>query len=216
MTNYYATCRGKIATSSLKEIFVHSFAIISASSAQTVAQDLATTWAACLNTGSGGFPLKSLFGGSVVYDEITVAQLLNAEPPDPRLASATHVTIGPVTGTGVTAGIPSQCAVAVSMKAGTKANGVPQKGRFYLPPPATTHLDASSGLLQTDRPDVIRDTIAGWWVAMRGAGHAPALWSRTYGTVKPWDAIRVGRTVDTIRRRRNELPESYSQYVTVV
>lgn len=215
MTNYLASLRGTISTPYLKEIFVHTFAIISSASQSTVANNLATQWQACLNTGVASFPLKSMFPGQVAYNECTVAELLNAEPPEPRLAAATHVLWTDIQGTGTLGMIPSQCAVAVSVKAGTRPNGLPQKGRWYLPSPDRNQLDQASGLLSTGTEVKIRDTVADFWAKMNQAGDRPALWSRKYGTVKAWDQLRVGRTVDTIRRRRNELPEIYSQYVTV-
>lgn len=196
-------------------MFVHTFAIISTSPPDTVANSLAAHWQTCLNTGANSFPLKSLFPAQVVYNEVTVAAIINPEPPDPRLAAATHVTFTPVAGTGTGGMLPSQCAIAVSMVAGTRPNGVPAKGRFYLPGPSFGNVSSTDGTLAAATRDKIRDTIANWWGLMNASGHRPALWSRTYGTVVGWDKIRVGSTVDTQRRRRNELPEAYSQYIAV-
>lgn len=209
------TLRGTISAATLQEIFVHSFAVQSSRSASTVADSTATLWTNLLNTGTAGFPLKNLFSPMTVYQEVTVAEIINMEPPDPRLAAAVHVAFGPIQGGGSGGAMPSQLAIAVSIKAGTRPNGIPQKGRFYLPPPDRTFVDSSSGLLASNVPSDATNSIATWWSQMRSAGDVPSLWSRRYGTIKAWDAIRMGRTVDTQRRRRNELPETYSSYVTV-
>lgn len=206
--------RGTIATATLKEIFVHGLTLSSSADQQAVANALSTQWQLALNTGTASFPLKSVFAPAVSYDQVTAAAILNLEPPDPRVAAATHVAFTPIVGTGG-AMIPSQCSIAVSYRAGLRPNGIPQKGRFYLPTPGISMLDTASGLVLATNAGKIRDTIATFWANMRAAGHIPVLWSKTYGTVAPWDAIRVGQTVDTQRRRRNELPEIYTQYVTV-
>lgn len=215
MTNYYATIRGTIATPSLKEIFVHGLAISSSADASTVANSLSTLWQAALNTGVGAFPLKNAFPLAVAYNEVTCAPIINLEPPDPRLAAATHVLFTPIAGGAGTTMLPSQVALAVSYKAGLRPNGVPQKGRFYLPTPSSTMLDAATGLLTATNAGKIRDDIADFWAQLRAAGHIPCMWSKRYGTMTPWDSIRVGQTFDTMRTRRNELPEVYTQYVTV-
>lgn len=214
MANYLATIRGTLSSGTLGEIFVHTFAIISSSTQDQVAQSLANNWKDCLNNNTP-YNLKDVFPGEVVYNEVTAAQILNAEPPEPRLASASHVTFTGIPGTGSGGMVPSQCAIAVSVKAGTRPNGLPQKGRFYLPTPAFGSLQAATGLLAPAYSTNIRDQLASFWAAMNAAGHRPALWSRTYGTVKQWDAIRVGNRIDTVRRRRNANPETYTPYVTV-
>lgn len=214
MANYLATIRGTLASAALQEMFVHSFAVISSATVDTVANALAQHWTDCLNT-AGFAGLKAVFGPGVVYNEVTAANIINAEPPDPRLSTATHVAIGPIVGTGGNPQLPSQCALAVSVKAGLKPNGVPAKGRFYLPTPAGAVLDATTGQLAAGVADNVQECIADFWANMNLAGHRPALWSRTRGTVVPWDSIRVGNKIDTIRRRRNELPEVYTLEVTV-
>jgi hypothetical protein len=40
--------------------------------------------------------------------------------------------------------------------------------------------------------------------------YVPAVWSRSAGSMNIITQLRVGATVDTIRTRRNELPETYS------
>lgn len=195
-------------------MFVHSFAIISASTVDTVANALSTHWQNCLQTGDA-YPLKAAFNVSVAYNEVTVANIINQEPPDPRLGAARHVFFTPITGSGGGQMLPSQCALAVSVTAGYRPNGVPAKGRFYLPAPTTNILSPTDGTVDPTKRDQISATIAQFWADMNLAGHRPALWSRTYGTVVEWDTIRVGSKVDTIRRRRNELPEAYSTAVAV-
>lgn len=214
MTNYYATVRGTLASATLQEMFLHTFAIISSADQDTVANALATEWQELLNTAPDG-GLKTLFPPPVIYNEVTVARIINQEPPDPRIAAASHVQFDPIPGTAVPGMLPSQCSLAVSITAGSRPNGVPAKGRFHLPGPAAANVDANDGTLLPVVRDRTRDQMANWWASMNQLGHRPALWSRTYGTVVGWDNMRVGNKIDTIRRRRNELPEAYSVAIAV-
>lgn len=206
MADYYVTFRGTLAAAQVQEIFVHSMATLSSAPAETVAADYAAQWIANM--------LPANWNPAVAYQEVTVAEILAAEPPQPRLAAATHF---PCVLVGTSAGsmLPTQNAVAVSIYAGLKPNGVPAKGRFYLPPPSQAYITPTTGTLSSAHATSLRDQVADWWAGVRQLGHQPALWSRTRGTVIPWDSIRVGGTVDTIRRRRNELPEVYTQTVAV-
>lgn len=215
MTSYICTMRGTIATAALKEIFSHSIAVSSSASQDTVANDLGVAWLATLTTGGSPAGLRSVFPPAVVYNEVTAAEILNTEPPRPRVAAATHKPITPTAGLGGGIMLPSQCSLAVSITAGHKPNGAPAKGRFYLPGPSGANVDTTTGLLAAGVENLVRDRIADFWSRMRTSGHSPSLWSRTRGTVTPWDFIRVGRTIDTVRRRRNEVPEIYSTGVTV-
>lgn len=215
MTAYLCTLRGTIATAALSEIFSHSFSVISGASQATVAADLAANWLETLTTSGSPPGLRSVFPPPVIYTDATAAEMLAYEPPTPRLAAATHVAITPTAGTGGGIMLPSQCAIAVSITAGTKPNGAPAKGRFYLPGPSGSNVETTTGRLASGTDVFVRDRIADFWSKMRADGHDPALWSRVRGTVVGWDYIRVGRTIDTVRRRRNALPETYSTGVTV-
>lgn len=212
MANYLTTLRGTIVPLTLGEVFSHSLAIVSASDATTVATEVRDAfqaqWVAEVP------PLQADFPTTVTYTEATAAEILN--PIDGTLAAAIHVPFSPTRpGTGVGEMLPSQTAIAVSLYAGLRANGTRMKGRFYLPPP-TEAQTTSTGELTLAFQQRIADYMAQFITTLQASGHAPCVWSRTEGRLSTVDGIRVGNKYDTIRRRRNHLPEVYEQRLGLV
>lgn len=212
MANYLTTLRGTIVPNTLGEIFSHSLAIISASTAEVVATEIRDAWQA--QWVAEVPPLSADFPVSVTYTEATAAEILN--PSLGTLAAAFHVPFSPLRpGTGTGEMLPSQTAVAVSLTAGLRANGTPMKGRFYLPPPTEAATDVNGMLLLTVQQR-IADYMGQFISTLQASTHTPAVWSRTEGRLSAIDTIRVGNKFDTIRRRRNHFPETYETRLDLV
>lgn len=205
MANYLCTLRGTIVPNTIGEIFSHSLAIVSASTAQVVATEIRDAWQA--QWVAEVPPLSGDWPSTVTYTEATAAEILNLGTG--TLAAAYHVAFNPVRpGTGVGDMLPSQTAIAVSLNAGLRANGTKMKGRFYLPAPLETQSDAA-GMLPLAFQQRIADYMGQFISTLQASGHSPAVWSRTEARLSTVDGIRVGNKYDTIRRRRNHSPETY-------
>lgn len=209
MTVYHCTFRGTIATGSINEQFSHSHGVESGSSAQVVSEAMRGAWVNAWGV------LSSFFGAEVEYVETTAAQVLDPMVPD--LGAAWHSAFAPpLTGTAIDNSIlPSQNAIAVSLTAGSRPDGRPFKGRFYLPPPHQDLIDAN-GLLSSAQTLSIANGIKGYMDMMNAAGHLISIWSRTTEDLVNWvTQVRVGNKLDTIRSRRNAEPEIYSTVAIV-
>lgn len=205
MANYLCTLRGTLSPNTLGEQFSHSLAIVSASTAQVVATEVKDAFQA--QWGAAVPPLSADFPVTVTYTEATAAEILNLNTG--VLAAAHHVLFdvyGPGTGAGDM--LPSQTAIAVSLYAGLRNNGTRMKGRFYLPPPIESQSDAN-GMIQLGFQQRIADYMSSFLATLQASQHFPAVWSRTEGRLSTVDGVRVGNKYDTIRRRRNKLPETY-------
>lgn len=212
MANYLCTIRGTLVPNVLQEIFSHSLAIISASDASTVATLVRDMWQS--QWVAEVPPLSADFPASVTYTEVTCAEILNLF--DGTLTAAQHVPFSPVRpGTGTGEMLPSQTAVAVSLTAGLRANGTPMRGRFYLPPLTEAATDVN-GMLVLGVQQRIADYMGQFISGIQASTHTPAVWSRTEGRLASIDSIRVGNKFDTIRRRRNSLPETYETRLDLV
>jgi hypothetical protein len=202
MTNYLTTVRGTIAQATLKEIFVFTIAGVATSDANTVATAVknafGTAWAASPT-------IANQTSSQVVYTEVTAAEILNMSTG--ALKAASHVPFAPtLTGSG-TSLLPSQCSIAISTAGGAKPNGTPYRGRFYIPGPQQSVLTSTTGLMAN--PTTYLTWAKNFLVACIANSFVPAVWSRKDGNMNIITAIRVGDRVDTIRSRRNELPETY-------
>lgn len=212
MPNYLTTLRGTIVPNTLGEIFSHSLAIISASTAEVVATEVRDAWQA--QWVAEVPPLSADFPTGVTYTEATAAQILN--PLEGTLAAAHHVPFSPtLPGTAVGEMLPSQTAVAVSLTAGLRANGTPMKGRFYLPAPTEAATDAN-GMITLSVQQRIADYMGQFITTLQASTHTPCVWSRSEGRLAAIDSIRVGNKFDTIRRRRNHFPETYETRLDLV
>lgn len=110
---------------------------------------------------------------------------------------------------GATAGgHPPQCSIACSTTTAV-SRGRASRGRFYLP---TSSWDtAADGMLATQVPTNMATRLAQFLDAVTDEMAAPAaVFSKIgSGTTRNIVGVRVGRVVDTQRRRRNQLPESW-------
>jgi hypothetical protein len=206
MADYITTLRGTIATGVLGEIFSHSLAIRSSATMTTLAEDLKNSWN---NTWqAGGSNLSLYFPPEVEYTEATAATIIDWTLP--KVSAAFHASF-PVgtTGANINGMLPAQNAVAVSLVAGVRDNGVPLRGRFYLPTLGQDTVEATSGVLLTSVQTAIAGGIRSFFNALTSQGHTPCVWSRTTGAFQPVTLMRVGNRVDTIRSRRNAGVEAY-------
>lgn len=202
MASYLCTVRGTLAQAALNEQFTFTFGAISLLSASSVATATNTAWKTMWN---GTPTLKSIFPASVVFTETTAAEILGLTTG--ALYSASHVPFSPLlTGNGA-GSTPSQLAICVSTRGGTKPNGTPFKGRMYLPNPSQGQIDATTGLLTN--PGTIKDAMKVFFDGCISATVIPAIWSRSAGTLYAVTDFKVGDRVDTIRRRRNARAETY-------
>lgn len=206
MANYLTTLRGTIHASALGEIFSHSLAVTSNDEPSAVAQGIRDAWHGVYKVGAS--KLDPHFHTGVIYTEATAAEILNLTNGD--LAAAAHSLFSPPdAGIGTNLSLPSQTAIAVSIRGGTHANGTPVKGRFYLPPPTNSVMTAE-GLLDPSIATLIRTQMKLYFSLLTAAGIIPCTWSRKDGALRGITELRVGNKLDTVRRRRNALPETYS------
>lgn len=187
---------------------MHTLAIQSSATPQVVAQAVATAWDDFWADPDGG--IAHYFPSAIVYQESTCAPILNLT--DGQLGAAYHHQIVPaLSGTeGVGSPLPTQIAIAISIWAGTRTNGTPMKGRFYLPAPSHSAL-AGHGVLLGPTQTEITNNMSGFLAALNTAGHVPSVWSKKEGRLNYVTKVRVGSKVDTMRSRRNAIPETYQE-----
>lgn len=219
MANYLCTLRGTLAAGTVGEIFSHSLPIQSTTDQAGVASALVTAWNGVWAQAGG--QIANLFHPSVTYTEATCAGIMDLTGTDPakpwpKLMKANHASFAPpLAGTALTNALPSQNSIAVSTTGGTYPNGTPIKGRFYLPGLATGALQATDGLITLATQNELADAMDMFIRTLASSGHTACVWSRgikadpLYSSFAPMLTIRVGNRVDTIRRRRNKMPEVY-------
>lgn len=119
----------------------------------------------------------------------------------------------PEDGNGSSGQIPSECSIVCSLV--TALAGGSHRGRIYLPPVCKDALDGD-GLLAVASRNSIADGMQSFLQALNLGltGHGEVdVFSPTLGVLTPVVAIKVGRVVDSQRRRRNRIPESYTTRV---
>lgn len=127
-------------------------------------------------------------------------------------AQAEGLRSGPITGQS-NAGMPFQTSLVLSLRTGDP--GGSGRGRMYWPATGAVVSAATLRLAST----VVGDAITGAKTYLKGieaAIHANvdesvglAVWSRTKGSAALVNKIQAGDILDTQRRRRDSVPESY-------
>lgn len=171
-----------------------------------------------------------IFSNAVALDHVDAYQI----GPDGKAAhkgSVAAVGANAWVGTG-NRGLPWQTALAVSTSAYDPASFEPnprgKRGRFYLPPMAADDL-SEDGRLTTGMQESIRVATGTFLNSVQGANYPGydgvgdedyvnlVIYSkyanklaRVVGVATPLTHFRVGRVVDTQRRRVNQLPEAYT------
>jgi hypothetical protein len=110
--------------------------------------------------------------------------------------------------TGVDAGemLPFQCATVISLlTASATRHG---RGRFYLPPLAVSTLD--TGKLSASAITSLDTAWTAFFDSLNTDGVSPVVRNRTGHISTPVTSARVGDVIDTQRRRRNKLVETYT------
>lgn len=124
--------------------------------------------------------------------------------------TATHDVNSPQPGQGVTS-LPPQCSGVISLRTGQP--GGRRRGRMYFPPFAATVLDAYGTFIFAAR-NALADSLSQYFTAFNGDATVEStavVASQTGGFLSEIVEVRVGNIIDTQRRRRNTLPESYYQ-----
>jgi hypothetical protein len=110
--------------------------------------------------------------------------------------------------TGVVDGemLPFQCATVISLlTASATRHG---RGRFYLPPLSATFL--LNGKLNSTAMTTLDTAWTAFFDSLNTDGVNPVVRNRTGHISTPVTSARVGDVIDTQRRRRNKLTETYT------
>lgn len=104
--------------------------------------------------------------------------------------------------------LPPQCAIVVSHL--TLGAGSRNRGRAYLPAVAASGLTTAGRITSTVRGELLT-AYAGWLTSLDAAGSQPIVLSEVGGgAVSFITSVRIGDVIDTQRRRRGSLAESYA------
>lgn len=153
---------------------------------------------------------NSLFMNTVFFDEVRAYNI----GPDGKATGAPRIATesAPVPGSSTNHTMPWQGSLAVTLDAGYPAKG--RFGRFYLPPQALTIED--TGLVMLTQAQSIFTNVQAFLAAVSnltgldtGFGLAVVGGTGPDGTMRDVDRIRLGRVVDTQRRRRRQVAEAY-------
>lgn len=118
------------------------------------------------------------------------------------------INTAPATGVQPAVGIPLQTALCVSLI--TARPGPTGKGRFFLPWPGLL-LDPATKTLGESQATVMLDRCRDFIVGANGLTPGDVSVVSTKGYVSTVIGLRVGRVPDTMRSRRERVPEGYVQ-----
>lgn len=210
MTNVLLTHRGVIAATD--EQFVHTLSVVTPETdLALIASDAMTSFQTAWNAGLTG--LSSLFGDMADYTGVGAAEILDLFSGTLSAAAIAPFVAPAPSGTGNTGAL--QITMCVSLTAGSRPNGTPVRGRFYLPVMASTAV--SDGVITATQQTTISEFVEAWFVELNARGLAPSVWSRQFigpipgppaGAIQAVTSARIGRVADTIRSRRNGLSEA--------
>lgn len=207
MADYLISHRGEIGSGD--EIFIHTMSATSPLSQSAVAALVASNWYDALT--ESGLGIQPYLADTVTYTDVTVAEILSLST-GALAAATTQALAAPVAGSG--SPLPAQVALGVSFTAGTRPNGTPLRGRCYLPP-----LEASAvsvgGRIDAGIVTDVAECFATYFERLDALGVTVGVWSRTLAVVQPVTEVRVGNVWDTIRSRRNAIPETYVVGVSI-
>lgn len=197
MPDYRINLMGVIASS---EEFQHGVTVTSVETLTQVADDALSTAEGTLFSSD----FLSNFTTGVAWTQINISELGGFGEP----VAASQIRPLSETGTAEGAMLPPQCAIVVSHL--TLGAGSRNRGRAYLPAPAASGLTTLGRITSTVRGELLT-AYAGWLGALDAAGSQPIVRSEVGGgAVSFITSVRVGDVVDTQRRRRGALGESYA------
>lgn len=107
-----------------------------------------------------------------------------------------------------------QLALVLSLRT-ARARGFASNGRMYFP--SANLPDSATGLISTTHANAVAAAGGALMTAIRGSGvGSPAVMSTVGdGRTEAVLGVRIGRVLDTQRRRRNALPETYTAETAV-
>lgn len=152
--------------------------------------------------------LGSLVNGVSAQFSLTDLDVYVYDGTGPAVASGSHTFTTPYTGTGP-ATAPPQVAAVVTLL--TALPGARHRGRFYWPqlaPTISTSLKSSTAKGLASGTVTMLGAIAGQMAEF--GNPEPVVFSPTGGTMTPVIAVRAGDVLDTQRRRRDSLQETYT------
>lgn len=197
MPNYRINLQGVIAGS---EEFQHGVTVTSTETLTQVADDAVSTAEGTLFSSD----FLSNFTSGVAWSQINVAELGGFGEP----VVASQIRSISETGTAEGAMLPPQCAIVVSHL--TLGAGSRNRGRAYLPAVAASGLTTAGRITSTVRGELLT-AYAGWLTSLDAAGSQPIVLSEVGGgAVSFITSVRIGDVIDTQRRRRGSLAESYA------
>lgn len=100
--------------------------------------------------------------------------------------------------------LPTECAIRISLTAGAGHRGGP-----FLAGVAADALDSDGRMAAASLTGFI-DALEQFFVDVEAAGYTVRLDSPTTTSTRALTSCRIGRTFDVIRRRRNQVPESFT------
>lgn len=119
-----------------------------------------------------------------------------------------------VAGTG-TVSMPPQCAAVISLRTGTP--GARGRGRLYWPTLAASLGSTNGRWVNASRDSFLaaaKTYLSAVGTAMQTplsvSGSTLTVWSRANAGASPVNVLQMGDVIDTQRRRRDNLPESYA------
>lgn len=181
------------------ETFSYSCAVTGSGSladAATAAADASTAMHAAT-----GF--DATFDDGVAWIDIVVNQI----PDGGGVVIDSQIVTAADAGSDTGGACPNQCAIVVSKLTGF--SGSRNRGRMFLPPPATSELTAA-GRLDTAGVTAVAAGITAWKNSLIGDGFTPVLVSPSQSANLVLTSFRVGNVIDTMRSRRNSLAEVYT------
>lgn len=116
---------------------------------------------------------------------------------------------------------PPQCAIVASLRT-NRLRGVGSAGRFYLPAPTAVGSVGSNGLLPIANRDAVQaavhtflQNVNNWpgidnWTLPYVVVASPGGKNQLEGLNEKVTGVGVGRVVDTVRRRRNDLNDDFT------
>jgi hypothetical protein len=114
----------------------------------------------------------------------------------------------PIVGQDSSGPLPPQCAMRVSLK--TNTPGRSGRGGFFLPGLCKGGISTTTARFGSGTISTVATAISDFSNALQASGGALALNSRTLVRCDTVTSARIGDVVDTIRRRRDAMVESYS------
>lgn len=159
--------------------------------------------------GATGWPgdIRSMWGSNGGLSRVKIYYYPNFSSPATSVGQSTGASVA---GSG-TITLPPQCTLAVSLL--TAIPGRRTRGRFYMPfltGTMTSSLKISTTIALNSRASSMRDMLNFCAAASGSLPDAfPVVVSKAGSLVTPVTTVRVGDVVDTQRRRRDALVESY-------